>query len=350
MTENVPALAASAEAYPHSWDPLSGEVALVRFSEADFQRASFLDQRALSPASQGWRVHVDTLAEAVSAAGLQERLGFIFHIGHVGSTLLSRLLGASPLVLSLREPLPLRTLGQLKADLATPESYISSDDYERSLTLFSKLWSRTFRPGQTSIVKATSFASECATDIVERPSNPPALLMYAAPQAYVSGILAGPNSRMEARAVAQARLRRLHARLEHTPFRLHAMSEGERIAMGWAAEMTALAAAAQVRPEQTAWLDFDRFLAAPGERLGSAFARFGLSPTASELDAIVAGPLMRQYAKAPEHAYDARLRAEVLASGRAESGEDLRAGLAWLEQAGKDHSLIGQALEIAGGS
>ncbi|MEL7190174.1 MAG: hypothetical protein AAGK17_11525, partial [Pseudomonadota bacterium] len=39
---------------------------------------------------------------------------FIFHIGHVGSTLLARLLGEAPDTLALREPQLLRQFAELK--------------------------------------------------------------------------------------------------------------------------------------------------------------------------------------------------------------------------------------------
>ena len=47
---------------------------------------------------------------------------FIFHTGHVGSTLVSRLLDETGDVLSLREPLPLRTLADAMDVLTLPES------------------------------------------------------------------------------------------------------------------------------------------------------------------------------------------------------------------------------------
>jgi hypothetical protein len=340
-------LARSPEAYPHSWDIAAYEVALVRLSEADYAGASFLDQRALKPGAQGQRIGLELLRAAVEEASLEERLGFIFHIGHVGSTLLSRLIGASPGVLALREPLPLRLLAQLKADLTTPESYVSPKDYERDLSLFLKLWSRRFRPQQLAIVKATSFASECAADLVLRPSQPEAILMYAEPEAYLAGILSGPNSRIEAVSMAQSRLRRLHHRLGEASWRLYALGEGERIAMSWACEMTALMAAADASPERTAWLDFDRFLIEPAPALATAFSRFGVEAAPAEIEALVGGPLMRQYSKAPEHAYDAALRGQVLDAGRAESAAEVRRGMAWLEGAARAHGSIAAALEVS---
>jgi hypothetical protein len=334
----------SPEAYPHSWDQAADAVFFIRVAEADYARASFLDQRILGAQTPGEWMAWDRLAGLTQ--GLPERLGLIFHIGHVGSTLVSRLLGGVPEILALREPSPLRQLAQAKAELDQPESWFSEADYAARLDAWLKLWSRPFRPGQLPVVKATSFASECAGDILGRASKPSALMLYAKPEVYLAGILAGPNSRQEARVMAQGRLHRLRRRLGGAAWRLWEMSEGERIAMSWACEMTALKAGAGGHEGQVAWMDFDAFLAEPGAKLTSAFAHFGGGPSPAAIEALVTGPMMHQYSKAPEHAYDATLRSEVLASGVAESGGEIRKGMAWLERAAKDHPAIASALDL----
>lgn len=274
MASDAPTLAQhlrrSPEAYPHSWDTTADAVFFMLMDEADYARASFLDQRILTPQTPGEWMAWGRLESLV--ADLPERLGFILHIGHVGSTLVSRLLGADPRLLSLREPLPLRQLAQIKAEArGTPEGFA----YRLSSWL--KLWSRPFREGQLPVVKATSFASECAGDILGRPSAPSALMLYAKPEAYIAGILAGPNSRQEAQAMAAFRLQRLNRRLGADAFELADLSEGEYVAMSWAAEMTALADGARDRKAQAEWMDFDAFLAAPLPGLKAAFARRGLA-------------------------------------------------------------------------
>lgn len=342
MASDAPTLAQhlrrSPEAYPHTWDPAADAVFFMLMGEADYARASFLDQRILSAQTPGEWMAWARLEGLV--ADLPERLGLIFHIGHVGSTLISRLLGAGPGVLALREPAPLRQLAQMRGP--SPEAYAVR------LPTWLKLWSRPFREGQLPIVKATSFASECAGEILARPGLPSALMLYAKPEAYISGILAGPNSSQEARAMAPSRLQRLKGRLDADSFELAAMSPGEAIAMSWASEMTSLKAGAQEHEAQADWMDFDAFLADPAALLAQAFARFGLAPEAAAIEGLIAGPIMRQYSKAPEHAYDARLRAEVLAAGAEESADELRKGLAWLEEAAKRHPLIAEVLGIAG--
>jgi len=303
------ALAASPELFPHSLDVEKGTVTLIRLSEQAYRQASFLDTRVLTPTTQSRALPWRELAAA--AEPLPEAADFIFHIGHVGSTLLARLLGAHPKVFALREPMILRTLAQ-------------TDRYDHAPVL--KLLSRTFRPEQRALVKATSFVSEIAPKITAR--GPRAIFMFVPAEIYLATILGGPNSRQEARVLGVARYSRLAAR---KPIAQPA-SEGELIAMSWACEMTALQAVPDT--DRILWLDFDRFLAEPEASLAQCFRHIGIDATETEIGAILAGPDMRTYSKAQEYDYDAKLRGAVLAQARAQHGTEIARGLAWLERNG----------------
>ena len=124
---------------------------------------------------------------------------WIFHIGHVGSTLVSRLLGELDGVLAIREPRLLRDLA-----LSPPEVR------QRYIAPVPKLMSRTFAADEIACVKATSFASEIAPQLV--PPGERALFMYATPRNYIASILAGENSLQELRMLAGPRAQRANAR------------------------------------------------------------------------------------------------------------------------------------------
>ncbi|HEY1631971.1 MAG TPA: hypothetical protein VGF56_11695 [Rhizomicrobium sp.] len=293
---------------------------LVRLAEQDYRQASFLDARLLTPTTQSRTLPWADLA--APSAALPESADFIFHIGHVGSTLLARLMGAHSNILALREPMVLRTFAQTgRHDLAP----------------VLKLLSRTFRPGQRALVKATSFVSEIAPQIMARAYGPKAIFMFVPAEIYLATILGGPNSRQEARMLGVARYNRLRAR---KPIPQPA-SEGELIAMSWACEMTALQAVTQ--SERILWLDFDRFLADPANALGQCFRHIGVDATDAEIATILAGPDMRTYSKAQEYDYDAKLRQDVLAQARAEHGAEIARGMAWLERNGFGEGWLARA-------
>lgn len=339
------ALERSPELFPHSLDLRTDSVSFVRLTEADYARASFLDGRILGPLTAKQSYPWAQVEATVPAINPGENCDFIFHIGHVGSTLLSRLLGRSKAILALREPLILRTFAQMAygPDVGAPAW--SPEEWERRAAVFLRLWSRTFREGQRTCIKATSFVSEIAASLLARPSRPKALLLSVRPEVYLATILGGPNSRQEARMLAPTRLARLQKRAGTDEWQRGTMSEGEIIAMSWTCEMAGLAAAAQVAPEQIRWIDFDRFLANPAEGLSNAMIHLHGRADGCEIRAMLSAQDLRRYAKAPEHAYDTRLRHAVLDQARREHGEEIRRGLAWLDRAALQSAVVRGSLE-----
>ena len=104
----------SPELFPMEFDLHRDAVTFVRLSREDYSRASFLDGRIVTTKTMTHAAPWAHVAAAIESARLAERCDFIFHIGHVGSTLISRLAGAHPAVLSLREPQVLRAFARLR--------------------------------------------------------------------------------------------------------------------------------------------------------------------------------------------------------------------------------------------
>lgn len=348
MNEFALSLARSPELFPLALDTRSDSVTLVGLTRQDYVLASFLDERALPLARSRRVVPCSEIELAVDQANLPEAIDYIFHIGHVGSTLLSRLIGAHPCAFSLREPAILRTLAQIHSAHPQSPGPWNSGTFERRLSAFVRLYSRTFDADARAIVKATSFVSELAPGILTRRTRPRALLVFVRPESYLATILGGENAPMESKALAPMRLQRLEKRLGHSLARAGQFSLGETIALGWLCEMTALAVARRAGAAQTLLVDFERFLAAPEVILSACLSHLGLAVSDNTIAAIVSSPLMRRYAKAPEHAYDTALRAAVLAQARATRGEEIRRGLDWIESLAKEHPLVEEALALSG--
>ncbi|MEO7205290.1 MAG: hypothetical protein ABI356_10835 [Steroidobacteraceae bacterium] len=342
MNEIAEELGRSPELFPFALDLPSDSLEFIRLKRADYEQASFLDARLLAGRPSSRALPWSEVAVAIEAARLIERCGFIFHIGHVGSTLLSRLMGAHMGVFSLREPALLRTFAQL---CGQPDAQLHprSDDVDARLTGCLKLLSRTFETHQLPLVKATSFVSELATNLMSRISTPRAVMMYVSPESYMATILGGPNSRQEAKILAPSRLRRLHRRIGAEAWQLPLLSEGEVLALSWACEMSALSEAADSGGRRALRINFDQFLTNPKPLLSAVFRHFDVEATAGELRAIVEGPEMRRYSKAPEHSYDAALRRDVLNTARATCGAEIRRGLAWLDRAAEQYAAVRHA-------
>ncbi len=315
-------------------DPKARLARLIRMNDEAYRQASFLDDRMLG---EGAETRLCSLDEAVATAARIERdeASWIFHMGHVGSTLVSRLLGEQDDVLAIREPRSLR-------DLA-----IASDDERPALALaLRKLMGRGMVPGQAVLIKATSSVSEYAPLLVAPGAR--VLFMFASPRRYIEGILAGENSVSELRALAGERLRRLSMR----GIELAGLddSDAHLAAAAWMCEMTALEAAAEaISDEQVMWADFDVMLDDMGEALARITAHFEIRVERDASDAIVAGPLMRRYSKAQEYDYSPALRTELLAeAGRRHRGE-IDAAMTALVTTAATFPLAARAIDRAGG-
>ena len=320
-----------------AWLPLQAvegaAMQAVQLDESAYRAATFLDQRLLQQDYPQQNCALTVLEDA--ARQLTAHAHFVFHTGHVGSTLISRLIGAQQAFFSLREPALLRAL-------AAPTA---GGDGTFLLPEALALLARTWRTEQRAVIKVTSFVSELAERILSAQPHSAAIFMFARPLAYLQGILAGANSRTENRQLAPSRLQRLQQRLGAGALGAAPRSEGEVIAMSWLCEMTALQQAAVRHPAQVLWVDFDVLLAAPCDGLQRIFAALGAAVAPAELERLVAGPLMRQYSKAPEHFYDAVLRRTLLTQADQEHQQEIRCGMAWLHQAAREQSMIKAVLD-----
>lgn len=323
--------------FPHQLDILNDRVLLVPLGEQEFRDASFLDQRLLTQTRQ---MHWADWAELERASvGWPVDAHFIFHIGHVGSTLISRLLGELPGLFALREPQLLRDFTELAALRDRPESPWPPERFAPRLETALSWLSRAFRQGDRAIIKATSFASEIAGNCLA--GGRKALFLTLSPERYIETILAGDNSRTELAMLSGPRMVRLHRRLEAETWKLWELPEATRAAMGWACEMTTLELAAV--GNDVVWLDFDAFLASPADALARIAAFFDCEADAAAIEALVSGPIMQRYSKAPELGYSKELREQVLAQARAERGGDIAEALVWLDRAAADHAIIASA-------
>jgi hypothetical protein len=317
---------------PFAVDPVTGYLGYVELDETAYVAASFLDERLLGPGlGLAWAPWDEAArAAAMGAAGCD----FIFHIGHVGSTLMSRLLGALDNVFSLREPTILRALAQDMTNL------------DARLGVILPLLSRTWRQGQRGLIKATSFVNVIAPRMMARAGDSRALLMFSAPQAHIAGVLAGEGSRRDMIAMAPARLARLNARLR-SRIAQSGLTPGELAALAWACEILSLAdLAAEVGP-RAAWVDFDRFLAEPRAGLVAVLTHLRGEAPAASVERMMKSPDFGRYAKDQAHAYDPALRRQVLGQALIAHASEINRGLAWLNALGTDHKDFARAARAA---
>ena len=336
-------LAASPALYPQKLDLIRDAVLLIRMGEADYREASFLDDRVLRPGIEGAWAPFEAVAQR--SAGPSLPLHFIFHAGHVGSTLLSRVLDATGTVLGLREPLPLRTLAEAHDLLGKPEALLDGSGFAQRLDTLLSLWRRGFPSTETAVVKATSAAARLHATLLTALPEAKAVYLNLPAEPYLATLLAGENAWLDLRALGQERIRRLRPALADDTPRLHALSPGELAAASWLAErlcqQEAVAAfAARVLP-----VDFDEFLRDTDTIVARILDHFSIRAPARFADGVRALPAFSRYAKAPDQfAYSPELRQQILTQARAAHHSEIAKGLALLERLAARNSRVAAAL------
>lgn len=333
-------LPASPEVYPQKLDLIRDAALFVRLDAASYRAASFLDDRILGPATQGAWLPLDVVRDAAQRVRNGRPVHFIFHTGHVGSTLVSRLLDEMDGVLPLREPLPLRTLAEAHDVLAEPESLLSDTQFGRYLALFMTLWSRSHDATRCIVLKATSSAGRLAVPILACSAKSKAIYMNLRAEPYLAALLAGQNSPMDLRGHGQGRMRRLQARVVVPLTPLHALTLGELAAMSWLSESWTQDEAVAQHPDKVIALDFDRFLANVEECMGRILSHFELSHDSRQLSGLARSPVLARYSKAPEFAYTPAERTEIINQSRLANRQEIRKGMTWLGQLAKSDPAI----------
>lgn len=318
------------EFLPFKLDLVGGRVLWLRLTAAQRRDAAFLDERA-QPADVegGWL----PLASLLPADGDDvpstetPSAGALFHIGHCGSTLLSRLLEGWGGVDGLREPLPLRTLAEAWPLLPSPQSRLSPLQAPRLLQALWARWSQPLPPATGNLVKATSGCNGLIAPLLARAPTLRAILLDLPLRPYLATLLKAPASVRDAAHAAGERLADLQARGHAEGVALHRLSLPQQCAMGWLAERVrfgALGVDARVLR-----VDFETLLARPEATLRAVAAHLALDPTGA--DSAMTSPAWGRYSKAQDHAYSPLDRAHDLALASARHREGIDAGVAWVQ-------------------
>lgn len=324
MTEFAAELAATPALYPQKYDAARDAVYFVRLSEAAYRAASFLDDRVLAPGMPGSWTPIAAVAAAMERAGGARPLHFIFHTGHVGSTLLSRLVDEAGSVLGLREPLPLRSLAEMSD--GSP-----SELFTARLATFLKLWRRGFASTKTVVLKATSSSGRLAPALLQASPGSRAVYLNLKAEPYLATLLAGANALVDLKGFEQERTRRLGVLLGTAA--PAAASTGELAAMSWLCESLTQVRALETFGSRVLALDFDRMLADLGPTMLRVLAHFAIDAPPGFAAAIVRSPVLTRYSKAPQqYEYSPAMRAQLLAQARRDFAGEIKKGLNYLER------------------
>lgn len=324
------------EFLPFKLDLVARRVLLVRLTAVQRREAAFLDERALPTRADGGWMPLD--AWLLRATPIEEGADAIFHIGHCGSTLLSRLLESWPRLQSLREPLPLRTLAEAWRERHAPQSRLSPQQAPRLLRALWAAWSRPLEDAQRCVIKATSGCNGLIAPLLEAQRASRVLLLDMPLRSYLATLLKAPDSVHDAASAAGERLLDMQARGFCGDLALYSLSLPQQCAMGWLAERIRFAALQREYEPRVLRVDFEQLLAQSEVELHRVARHLSLDPAG--VDAAVHSSAWQRYAKAQDHDYNCGDRAHDLALAAERHQGEIEEGVSWVEGCAQRHPAL----------
>lgn len=318
------AIAASPLLFPFAIDTDSDVVQLVELTEQDYAEASFLDQRLELVIRQPiWLRWADLRAVA---ATLPRHCHFIFHISHCGSTLVSRMLGRLPGCFALREPGILRKLHRTAWCL---------EECRDRAAHFLALWSRVYRPGQTAVIKTTSYVSEHGSDLMSLVPDCRAVLLFLPLTEFLPAMLDGTLH--DVMAESASRIARLQQRLDAS---FECRSPGEYVAMTWLCEMLSLDAIAARQGGRSLWVNFFDFLQDPGSEVERLSHHFNITTEMNDIARAAMQIELGRYSKKTDVMFNPHNRAKRIEHSRDTHQVEIGRGLDWVRRILQDRACI----------
>lgn len=341
-------LTRNAEMYLKELDPRRGVGTLVPMTPANYNASSFLDRRIVTDSDMVFDLPLEVLLRmAPWFAGSRQALHFIFHIGHCGSTLLSRLIGGLPGFLALREPAPLRML----AEYALPGRPVPGG-WDASLAVVLGLLSRVFDHRDTAVVKPSSFCNRLMPSLMGWHPACRGVLMYIELSAYLAAMAKKGARRETETAMTRYHLAEIRHLLDDDDFEPPSMSGLETASLVWLMNLVHFQAAlgqADSRGRLKV-VRFDDLLAEPVELLGDCAAFLGAQAPAHEIARVATDPaIVGTYSKGARQAYGTRERADELRRAHEAHGEEIEEAIRFAREISRRHPAFEAALSGFGG-
>jgi len=332
MRPEVGVVRSSALWHFHDYDLENSSFTLLKIDESLYRSASFLDQRVEPDSPEKLRYDLKQLQSLFPDHGMRRQQSmFIFHIGHCGSTLLSRALASSLEVLPVREPLTLRHLaGDFRNSDATgtgPSHNACSSRLETTL----RALARNFHPGQTPVIKATSTCNNLILPILEQRETSRAILMFVKLESYLAGMLGKQTPALDLQGHALSRMNDWAGIKNSRPLKAGGMAENELAVLAWLTSMRYLTEAEARLGNQATLLDFEVFLQQTDAELARVAQYFVIGEETEKI--LSAWPKVSSgYSKKPDFPYSAQNRRITLQRGRLTRGDEIRRGMQWAEE------------------
>ena len=303
---------------------------LAYLEEQHYRDASFLDARALKTRQPVVDCRLDRLASSFHESQRLVDLRLIFHIGHCGSTLLSRALSEHETILPLREPMPAITLANAYRELGSPMSWLSRDQAEALQLAIVNSFRRPFAKTQCTLVKLTSSCNNMISPLLTTYNTARALLIYLTLERYLAAMFLQGAQSVDVRRQMQLRMQDWATIPEAPALKLSDLSILQMAAVSWVTNMYYFLSLSEQLLPRARLLDFEKFQQDPALGLVTLCNHFHLQDRCDDLMASYHA-LSGSYAKNPGQKYDLRRKQMQLQEVRKRHSAEIASVISWLQ-------------------
>jgi hypothetical protein len=309
---------------PHDYNEREDTLVFVKLDREAQRRAIYLDQRFLdrvtkTPAIPVYELPVDAIAARA------QTMHFIFHTSFCASTLMARALDIPGVSMGLKEPAVL---------LAFADAWASGRRSPGASTVMSaalNLLSRPLAPTEINVVKPVNIANFLIPALMNWRRDTRAIVMHSSLDAFQRAIA---RRGLEGRNFARGVYHQLSTAmpLEHgfSNEDLVRLSDLQIASLAWMMQTAFISSLVKIfGPQRIRLLSGDHFVREPADTLARLGGFFGLALDDAKISEVVAGPVFREHAKAPQVAFDAKAQKAQFDETGAAHFEELKATRAW---------------------
>jgi hypothetical protein len=325
-------IASSPEWYLYDCNAARLEFQLLRLDEEDFRQAIFLDSRLGTHLDNLVPMKVAQISKAFpgKVAGADKPAAYIFHIGHCGSTLLSRALSETDRILPLREPRTLQFLANQLRELNTPRCLLTEKQFQRLGVVILSALERRFNAQQLPLIKATSVCNNLIGPILQTHRERKAILLYQPLEPYLAGRFKRTVSN-DLRVQAQFRFDEWQ-RIPGAPaIILSRLGPAQLGSLAWLTSMWRLLLVDEHISDQIQLVDFQEFLGDPQGQLTKLAAFIGIHQRDIEELLVRYPEVSSTYSKDPGMKFSSEVREKTLQLSRQKWSQQISKGLDWAQ-------------------
>lgn len=326
-------------------DLSSGFADLVEMDPVGYRNSSFLDERAKCLKKKGLRVPIADLNVLVEKEQPPQRpANYLFHMGHAGAGLVSRLLDTLPGHFGVRDPQPMEALAVCRRQLPSDQAPVTAEVWQRCVTLVDRMTARTYDSQTRAVIKPAAFADFLIPTWIENHPENRAIFVYVSAETYLAEVVR-PHWRPRVVEFARRFLIDDHEQLTGERLDPETMNEGEFCALHWLVLATRfdLVMGHPEFADRCRRMNFDDFLTDRIRYLGEVSGFFGRPVDAVRLHRAISHPVNRLHARKPDSPYTDEDRSQMLNTSLRDHARLISDGLLWIETQMKRHPAMERA-------